>query len=127
MVPVDPDVAVGHDTVELNDNAPCSPIGWKRKMFAIPADAGGQKSARPAGRIGFVKRPFNAPVVRNIKLLPRGVVNIRSFAAGQVSALESPISIERPADAAARNRVGSDQWLGLGNTGQEGRSASGKR
>jgi hypothetical protein len=96
-------------------------------VLAIPADAGGQKTSRPAGRIVFVKRAFNAPVVRNIKLSPRGVVNFRSLGAGQVSALESPISIERPADAAARNRVGSDQWLGLGNTGQEGRSASGKR
>ena len=62
---VDPDIAVGHHAVELEDDAPPGEFLRERKMFAIPDNAAGQKRARPRGGIRFGKRTFDAPVVRH--------------------------------------------------------------
>src|ERR1035437_3467294 len=42
---VDPDIAVGHDAVELDEDAALGIIGGQREMFAIPANAARQKGA----------------------------------------------------------------------------------
>ena len=53
MKAVDPDIAVLHHAVELDENGFVRIRFWQTEMLAIPADAAGQKCARAAGEKYF--------------------------------------------------------------------------
>src|SRR6266853_1606004 len=71
MKAVNPHVAVSHDAVEVYEDSPVSFRRRQSEMLAIPAYACRKKTARAARRVLFIKRAFNAPVVRHVQLSPR--------------------------------------------------------
>ncbi len=64
-------------------------------MFSIPADARREKSTCAAGQIGFSKGSSDAPIVRNIDLLPSAIIELWLVCIGRVGIQETPVRIER--------------------------------
>jgi len=91
---VDPDLAVGHDPVELHEDPAAQGVLGQDQVLAVPAHAPGQESARTASGVVLVEGPFNAPVVRHIHLAPRRVVELRPLPTLDVGLEESPVRIQ---------------------------------
>jgi len=91
---VDPDLAVSHDAVEFDKDAPIGVIRGKGEMFPVPADAGWKKAAGAARGILLVELAFDAPVVRHVQGAPRGVREAGLFGAWSVGFEEAPIGVE---------------------------------
>ncbi len=99
MEAVNPDVAIGHDTIKLEEHSPPRIIFGQVKVLAIPADAVRQEATGPAGAIGFREWPLDAPVVRDIYRAPRRVVEGGLFRPLSVALQEPPTGIEWDCDA----------------------------
>jgi hypothetical protein len=93
--PVDPNTAVCHDPIELNEDVTAGELGRQVEVLSIPGDAGWEESSRtPSWRVG-IERSGYGPVVGNINAAPAAVVGRRLFGALDVSAHESPGTVER--------------------------------
>src|SRR5713101_2585676 len=108
MGAVDPDVAVSHNTVEVDENAPAFVICGQREVFAIPADAGRKKSACAAGWVVLVEWSFNAPIVRHVQLTPGLIIKLRVLSSSDVAFEKEPIGIKRRNDASRSRRTRAD-------------------
>src|SRR5262245_49519315 len=64
-------------------------------MFAVPADASWKKTARATGRVFFVERPLDAPIVWNVELAPSAVIKCRRFGVGRIFEGKEPIVVHR--------------------------------
>src|SRR5262245_55692284 len=94
MESINPDIAVCHDTVKVNEDALMGIIRGKFEMFAVPANARRKKTTGAASRIFFVKWTFDAPVVRNVEFAPFAIIECRRFCIRRISGKE-PIVIHR--------------------------------
>ena len=103
---VDPDVAVGHDAVEVDEDATLGIIRRKYEMLAIPADAGGQKAARAAGGIICIERAFDAPVMGHVQAAPRGVIKVGFLGVRGIGLEKAPIKVEGCGDSSTLGRIG---------------------
>ena len=92
---IDPDVAVGHDAVEVDEDALAAIGSGDGEGFAVPADAGGQESSSAASGVPGVERALDAPVVRQVEGAPRRIVEGGGLGAGGVGFEEAPALIER--------------------------------
>ena len=70
VVAVDPDVAVGHDAVELDEDAAVGVGDGDGEVFAIPADTVGEVGSALSGRVGLGERAFDGPVVGDAEGAP---------------------------------------------------------
>ena len=98
VVAVNPDVTVGHDTVEVDEDTVLGVLRGDSELLAVPTDAARQVSTAAAGRIIAVEWAFDAPVVRHIQDSPCGVVEILflgpAFGRIGVCLEESPIKVK---------------------------------
>src|SRR2546423_7097562 len=92
---IDPDIAVGHHTVEVDEDALVACVGWKREMLAVPSDACVQKPAGAALGGVFVKRLIDRPIVRHIDRLPFRVIESNLLSVLRIPFEETPIRVER--------------------------------
>src|SRR3989442_2361579 len=99
MGAVDPDVAVSHNAVEVDENASAFVIRGQREMFAIPADAGWKKTACAAGWVVLVEWSFDTPIVRHVQLTPGLIIKLRVLSSSRVAFEKKPIRIKRGNDA----------------------------
>src|SRR5581483_5543945 len=91
---VDPDVAIGHHSVEFDEDPLTGSTCRQGEMLAVPAHAGRQKPAGPASWIFLVEGSFDAPIVRDVDGTPAGVVEFDRFGAGGVALFKTPVGIE---------------------------------
>ncbi len=96
---VDPDIGVGHDAVEVDEDAAVGVGGRKGEMLAIPADARGEECARAAGGGIGVEGAFDGPVMRDGDIFPGGIVESDLFPVGAVRLQKLPVGIEGLGDA----------------------------
>ena len=96
---VDPDIAVGHDAVEVDEDTPHSISREQREMFSIPADAGGKKATCSTRRVAPVEWSFDTPVVRHVELAPRRIIKVWLFSSSLVAFEKEPIGIKGGNDA----------------------------
>src|SRR5947208_12118650 len=82
---INPNVAVGHDAIEVDEDAPSRVVGWQREMFAIPADTCRQETARASRWILLVEWPFNTPVMRNVQHAPGAVIEVWLLSAWSIA------------------------------------------
>src|SRR5438128_652921 len=108
MRAVDPDVAVGHNAVEVDEDEPAFVICRQREMFAIPADAGGKKTARAAGWVVLVEWSLDTPIVRHVQLTPGLIIKLRMLSSSRVAFEKEPIGIKRGNDASRSRRTRAD-------------------
>src|SRR5262245_13808602 len=105
-VTVDPDFAIGHDAIEP-DVYPAIPlVGRQRKMLAIPADAGRQKSAGAAGWRFLIEGSLDTPIVRDFKGAPFRVIEFERLSAFNIVFEEAPIVVEFFDDARSTLTLG---------------------
>src|SRR5690349_17388367 len=79
LEPINPDIAVGHDAVEVDEDALLRKFSGESEMFAVPANASWKKTTCASGRIFLIKGTFDAPIMWNIEFAPVGVVEHRSL------------------------------------------------
>ena len=77
LLPVEIDLGVHVDALELDAHALAFPVCRGLPMVAIPADAGGKKAALPAHRRFRVHLALDAPVVRQGHRPPVGIGKVR--------------------------------------------------
>ena len=92
--PIDPHLAVLHHAVELDGHVFVLLFRWKHKSLPIPPNAMWQPRTRTAGLIRLRERPFNAPVMRQVKLAPLGIIKARLRCAGRIGFEKFPIVIK---------------------------------
>src|SRR5579884_515170 len=94
MKAVDPDVAIRHDAVEIDEDA-FRGIGFgQSELLSVPADTGGEKAARAAGCVLRIKRPGDAPIVRHVNCAPGGIVEGGLLGAGGVGLQKAPARVK---------------------------------
>src|SRR5204863_5541512 len=93
-VPVDPDFAVAIDAVEIDENAlPLVGCGH-RKCLAVPSDSARQRAAGGTCGVLLAEVALDAPVVGQVQLAPRGVIERRLLRAGDIAKMKAPTVIE---------------------------------
>ena len=73
VLAVEPDLGVGHGTVEVDEDPLALVAGRNREMLAIPADALPRQLAGVARQI-VAEGALDAPVMGNVQRSPRGVI-----------------------------------------------------
>jgi hypothetical protein len=71
---IDPNVAVGHDSIENNKDTAMRIFFGKRKCLPIPGETGRKESSRRAAWIVLVNRAGDTPVMWHSDALPLGIV-----------------------------------------------------
>jgi hypothetical protein len=94
METIDPNITVGHNAVKVDEHAAILVLHGQREMFAIPADARRQKTACPTGRIILIEWSFNAPVMGDIEVAPRRVIESNRFRACHIPPKKTPVVVE---------------------------------
>ena len=102
---IDPNVAVGHDAIEVDEDAPARVVCGQRETFAIPADTCRQETTRASRRILLVEWPFNTPVMRHVELPPRGVIEVRFLSTWGIAFKKTPIAVEGRSNSSKRCRL----------------------
>ena len=116
VMAVDPDRGVRHGAVDVQEQLAARVGRRQREVLAVPAHAPPRQLARLARR-GQVERSLDAPVVRQVELAPRGIVEARlrgrhvagaggvgRGAAGRVALGEAPVGVEGKTFANVRVR-----------------------
>src|SRR6266478_3772700 len=106
MEAIDPNVAIGHHSIKLDEHALTLVVRRQDEMLAIPADAGREKAARAARRVILVKWSFNAPIVGHVQPPPAAVVKGRFLSTRSIRFEKTPIAVER-IDCSNRRRKDS--------------------
>ena len=106
MEAIDPNVAVGHDAIEVDEDAPARVVCGQRETFAIPADTCRQETTRASRRILLVEWPFNTPVMRHVELPPCAVIEVWSLSAWSIAFKKTPIAVERRSDSSIARELG---------------------
>src|SRR6266446_5706428 len=96
---INPNVAVGHDAIEVDEDAPARVVSGQREVFAIPADTCRQKTTRASRWILLIEWPLYTPVMRNVQYAPGAVVEIRFLSAWSIAFKKTPIGVERRSDS----------------------------
>jgi hypothetical protein len=78
----------------------------QQERLAIPADARGEVATAPARGGVLTRRPFDAPVVRQVEPPPLAIVEPRLLGARGIAEGEAPARVHRQALALARRRRG---------------------
>src|SRR5688500_16308217 len=94
MDAVDPDVAVSHHAVKINEHATTSPAFGNREVFPIPAYSGGSKTTCCSGRVLLIKWSFDSPIVRYIEFPPVVVVKGGPLGTRWVAQGKPPVRIK---------------------------------
>jgi hypothetical protein len=92
-LPVDPDLAVHVDAVELHDDL-LPGHGGEREALPVPADPVVEVAARGLALGRRVERPLDAPVVGQVERAPGGVVEAGPPRGRVVPELEAPAAVE---------------------------------
>src|SRR5437764_13043966 len=103
---IDPDVAVGHDAIEVDEDLTAGVVCGQREMFAIPAYARRQKTTRASRWILLVEWPFNTPVMRHIELPPCAVIEVWFLSVGSIALKKTPIAVERRSNSTIARELG---------------------
>ena len=74
MKAINPNVAVGHHSVEVDKYSFVLRVGGEGEVLAIPANTGGKEAAGTASRIVLVEWTLNAPIVWHVEFASRRVV-----------------------------------------------------
>ena len=91
QVPIDPDLAVHVDPVEIQGDFLALVRFGKRERFAIPTDAAGKVADRGTpGHLGIVGL-LDAPVVWHIQFPPLGIIKPRHLRTRRLTEMKSPI------------------------------------
>src|SRR5215471_8057694 len=106
IVPVDPNLAVAIDAVEVNEQLLLFRARRHGKCLSIPTSATGQRAAPSARRILLVESAFDAPVMRQIQLPPSRVIEICVLGVRHITKMKAPVLIE--ANGLVRPRVGNN-------------------
>src|SRR5437868_2481531 len=91
---IDPNLAVGHHPIKVNEDAPLGVTRGQGKMLAIPPDSGRKKGPRATAGIALIKRTFNAPVMRHVQCAPSRVVKSGLLGTRGICFEKAPIKIE---------------------------------
>jgi len=82
------------DAVELDLHAFARHRRRQAEMLAIPADAGGQVSARSTARLVLAIWSGDAPVMGEVDGAPRAILEVWQLRAGQIAFRELPAIVE---------------------------------
>ena len=94
MMAINPNAAIGHDTIEFDEYVFSGCLIGNGKVLAVPDDAGRQESPGAAGERLFVEWLVDRPIVRQIHGGPLRIVKRFLFDTGRVSRPIGPTSIE---------------------------------
>ena len=90
MVPVDPDIAVGHHAVEHDEAAFCAIDFCDLERVAVPADPAKKKAAGRTGRIVDGDRTLDRVVMRDRDRAPGAVVKTGLLSALRIAFRKTP-------------------------------------
>ena len=91
---VDPNVAIGHDSVEHDIDAAMGIFRGQRKGLAIPGDPGWEKGSSRAAEVVLVNGAGDAPVMRQGDTAPGGIVEGDLCRVGLIALEKLPLRIE---------------------------------
>ena len=91
---VDEDLGVHIDPVEVDEELPSLVFGIDLKRLAIPSDAARQGASARARGVILAKIALDGPVVREVQLAPRAIVEARLGGFGNFAQVERPILVE---------------------------------
>src|SRR5436853_3809637 len=106
---IDPNVAVGHDAIEVNEDATARVVSRQPEMFAIPADSCRQKTTRTSRWILLVERPFDTPVMWHVELPPCAVIEVWFLSPWSIASKKTPLAIERRSNSNIWRRLRGDR------------------
>ena len=75
ILAVEPDLGVGHGTVEVDEDAPARVARRNSEVLAVPADAFPRQFGSVARKI-VAKRALDPPVMGNVQTSPLGVIEL---------------------------------------------------
>src|ERR1017187_6416851 len=91
---VDPNVAVGHHSVERDIDTTMRVLHRKRERLAIPGDPGRKEGSGGAARIALIDGAGDAPVMRKGDRFPSRIVQSGPFGASCFPLNKLPLRIE---------------------------------
>ena len=94
LLPVEIDLGVHVDALELDAHAFAFPVCRGLPMVAIPADAGGKKAALPAHRRFRVHLALDAPVMRQCHRPPVGIGKVCGRSVLRIAQEKFPIVVD---------------------------------
>src|SRR5437763_1493624 len=106
MKAVNPNVRVRHHTIEFEEHQPVMKFVRQREVLPVPTYARRHEAAALTGRVLFIDRPVNAPIMWHRELAPTRVVELVSLGAGHISFEKAPIAIERRTDSRGVGTLG---------------------
>src|SRR5262249_10201733 len=106
IVPVEPDLAVSIDAVELDKHAAILVNRCDGEMFSVPPDPAGQRTASGSRGILCAELSFDAPVVRQVQCAPAPVVPLARLRALKVAEVKAPSFVEADSLSGSGIRAG---------------------
>jgi hypothetical protein len=94
LLPVEIDIGVHVDPLELDSHAFALPVCGGLQMVAIPADAGGKKAALPTHRRFRVHLALDAPVMRQCHGSPVGIGKVCGRSVLRIAQEKFPIVVD---------------------------------
>ena len=119
LMPVEPDVSVGHGAVELDGEVVALRLGRQHEVFAVPTRAR-YRQAAGVGVVGAVEGPFDRPIVWQRERAPLRVVIVRALGARGFAFEEAPVVVEADATLVLKLDEIERGGTGRGRGGKDG-------